>query len=41
MVVKVGKGSTRVYQSTEPLAPLRSHKECFEFGKMALAQDEI
>ena len=41
MVVKVGKGSTRVYQYMEPLAPLRSHKECFEFGKMALAQYEV
>lgn len=41
VVVKVGKGSTRVYQYTDPLAQLRSHRECFEFGKMALVQDEV
>ena len=40
-MVKVGKGSTRVYQYTDPLAQLRSHRECFEFGKMALVQDEV
>ena len=41
VVVNVGRGSTRVYQYTDPLAQLRSHRECFEFGKMALVQDEV
>ena len=32
MVVKVGRGSTHVYTCSQPLAPLRNHKECYELG---------
>jgi len=41
MVVTVGRGRTRVYPYTDPLAQLRRHKECYEMGKVALSQDEV
>ena len=41
MVVKVGRGTTRVYKYAEPSAPVRSHKECFDIGKKALLQDKV
>ena len=41
MVVQVGRGTTRVYKYSEPSAPLRGHKECFDLGKRALLQDKV
>ena len=41
MVVRVGRGSTRVYQYTDQPAPIRNHEECSRFGQMALAQNEV
>lgn len=41
LIVKVGRGNTRVYKCTGPFAPLRSHEECYIFGKRALQQEEV
>ena len=41
LIVRVGRGTTRVYKCRQPLAPLRSHEECYMFGKRALQQEEV
>ena len=41
LVVRVGRGNARVYQCAQPLAPLRSHEECYAFGVRALQKEEV
>ena len=41
MVVKVGRGTTRIYKSSQALGPLRSHDECFTLGQRALLQEQV
>ena len=41
MAVRVGRGSTQVYQYTDQPAPIRNHEECSRFGRMALADNEV
>ena len=41
MVVQVGRGYTRVYKPSLPIAPLRNHKECYTLGQRALLTDQV
>ena len=40
-VVKVGRGSTRVYPYLQPCAPIRTRDESYEFAKSALSIEEV
>ena len=41
MVVKVGRGNTRVYKPSLAIAPLRNHEECYTLGQTALFADQV
>ena len=40
IVVKVGRGNTRVFKPSPPL-PLRSHDECYSLGRKALLTGQV
>ena len=40
LVVKVGKGNTRVYKYSEQLV-LRNHEECYALGRKALLEEKV
>lgn len=41
MMVKVCRGSTRVYKYSCPPTSLRNHEECYKLGRRALVQEEV
>lgn len=41
MMVKVGRGSTRVYKYSHSPTPLRNHEESYELGRRTLVQEEV
>lgn len=40
-VVKVGRGTSRVFEYVEPPPPMRTHSECYSHGKKAVKQQKV